>query len=145
MIILASFSCKDEQPGYLGETTNIDGAQEQLLRANSNQNHYLLRQQIRISIFNGSDSIIYIPTCARQISYYLQSRVKGQWGDDGANGIPCVGFNAYGKITIAPGRSYTYTDAIIHYGIYRFRYPVTMGSSNSVTWLYTNEFTVDGQ
>jgi len=145
MIVLVSFSCKDEEPVYLGGATFIDGSQEQLLHANTNKNNYLLREQIRLTIYNGSDSIIYIPTCARQITYYLQSKVKGQWGDDGANGIPCVGFNSYGKITIAPGRSYTYTDAIVHFGNYRFRYPVTMGRSSNTVWLYTNDFIVDGQ
>lgn len=146
LIALLSLSCENESPLRIDGRTIFEnsGSQEQLLRATTTKTSYTLREQIRITIYNGSDSIIYLPTCARQISYYLQKNVGGTWEDTGANGIPCIGYNAMGKITLLPGRSYVYNDAIVHFGAYRFRYPVTMGRSTNTVWLFTNEFSVDG-
>ena len=142
---LIAFGCTDEGPDFLPRQTIPVYSAEQLLRAGTDQNLYFIGDQITISLYNGSDSIIYIPTCAGQISYYIQMDLKGSWQDTGANGLPCIGFNHMGTITIPPGRTYRYTDYIVHFGQYRFLYPVTIGQSDETVWLYTNDFEVNGQ
>ncbi|TAK59441.1 MAG: hypothetical protein EPO24_07840 [Bacteroidetes bacterium] len=146
LICLLSLSCENENPlRTFGSVTPIEISQEQLLHATTARSKYYLREQIRITIYNGSDSIIYIPTCARQITYSLQKFTDGTWKDISANGLPCIGFNSYGNITLFQGRSYVHTTAIVYFGTYRFRYPVTLGEGAGTFWLYTNEFSVDGR
>ncbi len=142
LLTVFAVSCDDESPLYLTNETNPGTVTpEQQVYAGTDQYQYALREPIYISIRNASDVDLTVPTCASQISYYIQQKVKGVWTDAGANGIPCTGYNHEGTILVRAHQTYTYRDAIVAYGHYRLRYPVTLGGSTSV-WLYTNEFLV---
>ncbi len=144
--LLFFLSCENEQvPSrtFVQEPTTPP-SQVELLRASTNKYKYGLNESVAVTIYNGSDSIITFQTCSQVISRYIQKKIGSEWKDITGRGLPCTGFNSYGRIILYPRQSYRFTDGYVHFGYYRSRFPFTLGSRSGTYWLYTNEIYVDG-
>ncbi|MBI5214178.1 MAG: hypothetical protein HY960_00330 [Ignavibacteriae bacterium] len=143
--LLFFLSCENEQVPVQTFLNNQETpTQESLIRATTNKSSYGLNEVVAITIYNGSDSILTFSTCSQVISRYIQKKFGSEWKDITGRGLPCTGFNPYGKIVLYPRQSYRYTDGYVHFGYYRSRFPFTFGSKPGTSWLYTNEIYVDG-
>lgn len=113
------------------------------LKATTDKIHYLLNEQIILSINNGRDSILLLGHCNYYLNFYIEQKSTNEWNEIGGRGLPCLTIWPMGEIIVEPKSIFKDTLLYSRPGTYRLKIPFGFnGDQSFINNLLSNEFII---
>ena len=140
-IFLFLLNCKQNQSDYLTITEN-DIQKQTKLYLNTDKNSYTTTENIIFTIYNHTDSTVYLSFCGPNLILICDKKINDNWIIYSAT--ICLAIYSFDNMGFIAGEEVKASRSVGNIGIYRLRIPYSMTDSYILSdTLVSNEFIVD--